>query len=268
MTSRAGLDVTNRFVLDAAAAFAHSHPGARVLDYGCGAGRLVQAGRAEGLDLLGADVFYAGSNAGQEARATGLWDVAIFAIHDGRLPFPDAHFDMVVNNQVMEHVEDLDAVLAEIHRVLKPGGQVLSLFPSRDVLREGHIGIPLSHRLPRNSRLRFLYTWALRSLGFGYHKHESPNPRQWAIDKLQWIDAFTVYRTRRAIFTAYSRHFQNELREIDYIRYRLLDRPGRGWVLPLLRLPFATPLAQELFRKLAFLVILSHKSAETRSLQP
>ena len=44
---------------------------------------------------------------------------------DGRLDFPDASFDLVVNNMVFEHVEDLDAVLAEIQRVLKPGGRIL-----------------------------------------------------------------------------------------------------------------------------------------------
>jgi hypothetical protein len=99
----------------------------------------------------------------------------------------------------------------------------------------------------------------LRVMGLGYHKHESPTPRQWAIDKLNWIDAYTVYRPRTEIFAAYSRHFTNQLREIDYIRYRLLQRPGRAWVLPLLRLPLATPMAEALFRKLAFLVILSRK---------
>lgn len=255
------MDVTNRYVLDFAARFAEHQPGARILDYGCGAGRLVRAGHDQGLNLMGADVFYAGSNARQEAAASGLWGNAILEIQNGRLPFPDHSFDLVVNNQVMEHVEDLDAVLAEIYRVLAPGGQVLSLFPSKDVWREGHIGIPFSHRLPRHSRLRLLYTWALRALGLGYHKHESPSARQWAIDKLRWIDTFTVYRSRREIFSAYGRRFRSELREIDYIRYRLLDRPGRGWVLPLLRLPLATPLAEALFRKLAFLVIVSRKDA-------
>ncbi len=258
------MDVTNRFVLDFARGFAALRHGARILDYGCGAGRLVHAAREAGLDFSGADVFYAGSNAKTEAQAAGLLGSSVHEISGGRLPFPDAHFDLVVNNQVMEHVEDLNAVLAEIHRVLKPGGQLLSLFPSRDVLREGHIGIPLSHRLPRGSSLRFYYTWALRRLGFGYHKDQSPTCRQWAIDKLAWIDAYTVYRPRHEILATYGRYFASELREMDYIRYRLQSRPGRNWVLSLLRLPLAVPLAEAIFRKLAFLVILSHKPAAAR----
>lgn len=55
-----------------------------------------------------------------------------------RIPFETESFDFMVNNQVMEHVPDLDGVLNEILRVLKPGGTVLSLFPDGGVRREGH----------------------------------------------------------------------------------------------------------------------------------
>lgn len=259
MSASSAMDVTNRFVLDYALRFSSGHPGSRVLDFGCGAGRLVQAGLDAGLDIAGAEVFYAGSTTRGDAAAAGLLGTSVHEIVDGRIPFPDASFDLVVNNQVMEHVEDLDAVLREIHRVLKPGGAVLSLFPSRDVWREGHIGIPFSHRLPKGSRLRFYYTWALRSLGLGTWKEQAPTCRQWAIDKLGWIDAFTRYRTREEIFFSYANFFRSDLIEIEYIRYRLLDRPGRAWVVSLLRLPGMSPLAERVFRKLAFLVILSRK---------
>ena len=53
-------------------------------------------------------------------------------------------FDLVLSNQVIEHVEDLDAVLCEIHRVLKPGGAFLSLFPSKDVIRKTIVASPFS----------------------------------------------------------------------------------------------------------------------------
>ncbi|MBS1857965.1 MAG: class I SAM-dependent methyltransferase [Acidobacteria bacterium] len=248
------MDVTNRFVLDFARRYAREHPGARILDYGCGAGALVDAGIAAGLDIRGADVFYAGA----ETRPRGG---AIHEMRGGVLPFADAAFGLVVNNQVMEHVEDLDATLREIHRVLGPGGLVLSVFPSRDVWREGHIGIPFSHWFRKDSRLRFYYTWALRALGLGTWKEQAPTARQWATDKLRWIDLYTRYRSRREIFAAYRRYFISETRELDYIRYRLLDRPRRGWIASALRFPSAAWAARALFRKLAFFVILSRKAA-------
>ncbi len=245
------MDVTNRFVLDFAL-----RTGGRVLDYGCGAGAVVAAGRARGLDIYGADVYYGGSDARAEAERAGLLGAAIREIRGGAIPFPDSHFRLVTNNQVMEHVEDLDGTLREIHRVLEPGGVVLSIFPSRDVWREGHIGIPFSHRLPKGAP-RFYYTWLLRSLGLGYWKQQAPTARQWALDKLNWIDTYTRYRSRREIFAAYGRYFTSELREPDYIRYRLRDKPGRAALARLLDLPLAEPVSAALFRKLAFLVIVS-----------
>ena len=255
------MDVTNRYVLDFALRYARQHPTARVLDFGCGAGRLVQAGLAAGLQMAGADVYYGGSKTRGEAERSGLLGTVIHEIHDGRIDAPDESFQLVVNNQVMEHVENLDVVLAEIHRVLKPGGTVLSLFPSRDVFREGHIGIPFAHRLPRGSQLRLLYTWALRSLGLGTWKQEAPTCRQWALDKLAWIDTYTHYRSRRDIFASYDRYFLNELRESDYIRFRLLDRPGRSALARIAELSVVAPIARAIFRKLAFLVIVSRKAA-------
>ena len=253
------MDVTNRFVLD----WAERH-GGRILDYGCGAGALVDAGRRKGLDIYGADVFYAGSDAKAEAISSGVLGRAVFEIgDDGHMPFPDQHFDLVTNNQVMEHVADLHRVLAEIDRVLKPGGSVLSVFPSVDVWREGHIGIPFAHRLPKRSKLRFYYTWALRACGLGTWKEQAPTSRQWAIDKLDWIDKYTVYRTRSELFQTYGRFFQNELRESDYICYRLLDHPTalRRRFARLMSWPLFRRLAVALFRKLAFLVIVSRKAA-------
>jgi SAM-dependent methyltransferase len=259
--SRAELDVTNRFVLDFALAYARERGGARVLDFGCGAGRLVAAGLEEGLEIAGADVYYGGSKTREEAIAKGLLGGVIREMHGGVLDFPGESFDLVVNNQVLEHVDDLPATLAEIHRVLKPGGAVLSLFPSRDVFREGHIGIPFSHWFPRDSRARFWYTWALRSLGFGTWKEQAPTARQWALDKLAWIDAYTRYRSRREIFAAFDRYFTSELRETDYIRYRLLDRPGREAIAAIVQRGAAAAVSRAIFRKLAFLVILSRKAA-------
>src|ERR1035441_1081743 len=118
--AQAEMDVTNRFVLDFATRFARQRGGARVLDFGCGAGRLVQAGLAAGLDMAGADVYYGGSKTRAEAERLGLLGAALREIRDGRLDYATASFDLVVNNQVLEHVADLDAALAEIHRANLP----------------------------------------------------------------------------------------------------------------------------------------------------
>jgi SAM-dependent methyltransferase len=253
------MDVTNRFVLDFAERFARGRSGARILDYGCGAGALVATGRRAGLEMFGADVYYSGSQARGEAERSGLLGGAIQEIREGRLGFADSYFDLVTDNQVMEHVEGLDATLAEIHRVLKPGGTLLSLFPSRDVFREGHIGIPFAHWFAKGSRLRFAYTLTLRTLGLGTWKEQALTRRQWAIEKLQWIDAYTRYRSRREVFAAFDRYFRSEFCEPDYIRFRLRDGRLLAPLARLLDLPLVPAAATALFRKLAFLVMLSRK---------
>ena len=255
------MDVTNRYLLEFARRFAALKGGAPILDFGCGAGELVSAGRASGLDMRGADVFYSGSDARAEAVAACRLGSCLSEIREGKLPFADASFELVVNNQVMEHVADLDAALREIHRVLRPGGAALSIFPARDVWREGHIGIPFAHWFSPGSRTRLVYTMALRSLGLGTWKEQAATRRQWAKDKLAWIDAYTHYRSRREIFAVFNRYFSNELCEPDYIRFRLRDKPWRAPLARLLELPFAPAPASALFRKLAFLVIVSRKDA-------
>src|ERR1017187_7126524 len=113
-------------------------PGGRILDYGCGRGDVVIRGRNQGLKLLGVDAFYAGANAKQEAINNGLLGTAVLELNErGVIPFDDGYFDLVISNQVFEHVENLDLVLNEIARVLKPAGRLLALFPSREVIREG-----------------------------------------------------------------------------------------------------------------------------------
>src|SRR5262245_15671579 len=138
----------------------------RVLDFGCGAGEVVHAARGAGLRCYGADVFNRRNEALRKIAARGL-SGSICVIEDHRSPFQSATFDMVVSNQVFEHVFDLDASLAEIRRVLKPGGLLLSLFPSGEVWREGHCGVPFVHWFDRQSRLRLPYMLAARSIGLG-----------------------------------------------------------------------------------------------------
>jgi 2-polyprenyl-3-methyl-5-hydroxy-6-metoxy-1,4-benzoquinol methylase len=103
----------------------HLQSGARVVDYGCGAGLIVKLLRERGLDAVGCDIFFEGGDRLSEI-ATEELAVTIFQMEDDKIPFPDNSFDFVINNQVLEHVVDLNAVVAEMARVLKPGATVLS----------------------------------------------------------------------------------------------------------------------------------------------
>ena len=179
-----------------------------VLDYGCGAGEIVEELLLRRVNAFGCDVFYGGADRLSSVRTTLLENDVVRRMEGSVIPFGDDSFDFVINNQVMEHVEDLDTVLAEIHRVLKPGGTVLSLFPSKEVWHEGHCGIPFLHRFPRG-RFRLCFTAALRLLGFGYHKDKHEGVIHWSRRQCEYLDRWTCYRTQRDIDSAYSRYFSD-----------------------------------------------------------
>jgi SAM-dependent methyltransferase len=223
-------------------------PGAVVLDYGCGTGTFVEMLRAAGYDAYGVDIRWPG-HATDDLEDSELGRQGRLRYYDegGRLPFEDDSFDVIVSDQVFEHVVPLEASLREIERVLRPGGVAYHHFPSRSVWREGHIGIPLSHRLPPG-RLRLAYTTALRRAGLGTFKDDRP-AREWAIEKLEWIDRWTVYRPAREIHSAFGRNADLANREIDYCRFRAGDRRVLGAVLSW---PAARRPAEALFRRLAF----------------
>ena len=92
--------------------------GSTVLELGCGAGMLALLKR-KGITLTGVDL----SNECARAASRNGYDHT-FAAELSRLPFPDASFDYVVSLDVLGHVgaEEKDAVLAEVKRVMRPGG--------------------------------------------------------------------------------------------------------------------------------------------------
>lgn len=204
---------------------------ARVLDYGCGAGQIVALLRGRGVNAFGCDVFYEGGDYSKLVDSDLFASGVVRRIQDNKIPFGDSEFDFVINNQVMEHVEDIDAVLAEISRVLKPGGAVLSLFPDKGVWREGHCGIPFLHWFPKRTQPRVYFAAALRSLGLGYYK-EGKTRLQWSRDFCEWLDNWTHYRTRREINLAYATYFSGlEHIESRWLRAKLGSRARLvGWL--------------------------------------
>jgi SAM-dependent methyltransferase len=228
-----------------------------ILDFGCGSGEAVIAGRHRGLNIFGADIFYEGGTARQTIENSGLVGTVIRKIKNGTLDFPDSFFDVVFTNQVIEHIEDLDAVLTELCRVLKPGGVTLHLFASRDIWREGHSGIPFLHWFDKGSKLRYLYAFGLRRLGFGRDKG-ARSPEQWTKNKLFELDNYCFYRDRSTIKETFARHFTVELIEDDYISLRL-GISGLRMISPIVRFFPFKQVAKELFRKLGGLVLLATK---------
>jgi SAM-dependent methyltransferase len=96
-----------------------------VLDVGCGDGHFASVAFSQkltsGLDPA-AGVLH-------EALERGAYRVLLQAWGDA-LPYPDAHFATVISNSVLEHIPGVEAVLAEVGRVLRPDGRFIFCVPS------------------------------------------------------------------------------------------------------------------------------------------
>lgn len=101
--------------------------GLRVLDIACGAGFGLEMLRQAGARAIGMDL-------DAEALSTcrrGYPCAPVSRADAAHLPLPDESMDLVVSFETLEHVPDAEAVVAELARVLRPGGRLVLSTPNR-----------------------------------------------------------------------------------------------------------------------------------------
>ena len=109
-------------------ALAALQPGEDVLDLGSGGGldvllsarRVAPSGRAYGLDMTSEMLELARAN----QSAAGISNAEFLEGRIEEVPLPDGSVDVVLSNCVINLARDKDAVFAEAHRVLRPGGRL------------------------------------------------------------------------------------------------------------------------------------------------
>lgn len=104
----------------------------RVLDFGCGSGYGTHLMAEHCQSIVGVDIAADAINfATQHYTGDNLEYRQIRNIETTPLPFDDGSFDTVISFQVMEHIEQVDKYLDEIHRVVREDGVVIIATPDR-----------------------------------------------------------------------------------------------------------------------------------------
>ena len=124
----------------------------RVLEVGCGSGGLIAAAARRGLRIEAVDIasrwlVLAHRRAGpvllnQERLHLPSPSRRLTAANAEHLPWPDATFDAVFADSLVEHLDEVPATLREWHRVAKPGASLIMISPNRSsLLPDPHVGL-------------------------------------------------------------------------------------------------------------------------------
>lgn len=219
----------------------------RLLEFGCGSGSWVYEFRDAGFDAYGFDIasyvnlrqpndeqYFKFALTGKPAH------VPEYGI-DGssyRIPFEDGLFDLVFSGSVFEHVMNYDIALAEISRVLGPGGVAIHTFPSRYIPIEPHIFVPFGAAI---QNYPWYLLWALLGVRNQFQHHLGPVAR--AKVNCHYAGTGLNYLKIKDILNISRRHFR-EVRLVPHL-WEMIDQ---GDLSLKGRLIHGLPLGRRIFR--------------------
>lgn len=201
----------------------------KMLDFGCGDGSLIKSALGQRIDAYGCDISFDHKWV-DEATLRGMKAAGrVRQIETPyRLPFDDSSFNVVISDQVFEHVMDYGQALDELHRVMKPGGICVHMFPTRYRLIEGHIFVPLAGFFAPRWWLRL---WAALGVRNQFQRGMTAAPV--AVDNAWFLASQTNYMSPALVDAHFGEYFDTHQGERNFLSFRrplVAQVPGLAWL--------------------------------------
>ena len=191
-----------------------------ILDFGCGKANLLKRLEEKGIgkNLCGIDIFESLKEiefARKNSISSNIKNIKPYQ----DIPF-DLKFDVIIANQVFEHIENKNLIFKQIYNCLKDGGLLITTFPTKEIIVEPHLKLPFIHYLQKESYLCNLYLKMAYLLKLG-----SFNKRNIKLDKYNSLIRTSDYLTNSIFYKNYKWYIDNLnklfLKTIDISDYYL-----------------------------------------------
>jgi len=141
----------------------------------------------------------AGNTFAKEKNINATFDTGV----GENLPYPDNSFDLIVSYDVFEHVQDLELVMNECSRVLRPGGFVLAVFPPFFQPLEAHLTLvtktPALQWIFSGETLTDAYNQIVDERGDEAHWYRRKNKKLHDWERLPSLNGITIRKFRKIL---------------------------------------------------------------------
>lgn len=213
-----------------------------ILDFGCGSGRYVQELREHAYQAFGCDINMKSEENVDTDSMIKNEIIRSIDLKNYILPFKDNTFDLIISDQVFEHVKNYSETIAEISRVLKPDGFCLHVFPSRYITFEPHVYVPFSSVI---QSYWWVYLWV--SLGIRNEWQDCISHKERAVRYYNYLKDKTNYLTRKQLRNEFKMHFKEVIFcEKTFLRF---SRKGK-YIFPITKIfPFVSSLYSSFYSR-------------------
>lgn len=210
----------------------------RVLDWGCGRGITVASLLKFGFDAYGVEIDPVVLKQSQTLFDDFAWnhpDRMKLIGQKNKTEFPSDYFDLIISDQVFEHVENIEDLAKEMHRISKPGATLIHRWPAKYSILEPHLRMPFVHWLPKN-RIRKGFIFANLLFGNNPGWNQSASLRAQTNLYYRYLVDKTYYRKLDDYSKLFSEKFDLEFegnlktnsKVLGFLAYRLNCRDFLG----------------------------------------